>query len=81
VHATPRRRSLPLLEHRLDAAEEVDQGETRRARKKVALVLKERVAWEVRADRAQEDREVQQCWAPAPAPLGMRARGGVGRGS
>jgi len=61
VHTAPRRLP-PLLERRLYAAEQVDQGETRRAREEVTLVFEQRVGREMLADGQQEDGEVEQRW-------------------
>lgn len=82
MHAAPRRRSPPLVEHRLGATEEVDQGEAGRAREEVALVLQEGVGWEVRADGEQEDREVEERWAARDIRVGVGGgvRDGAGPG-
>ena len=58
VYAPPRRCSLSLLVLDLSPSEKIDEGEGRRAREEIALVLEERVRREVCTDSEQEDGEV-----------------------
>ena len=59
VYTPPRRCPLSFLVLDLGPIKDIDEGEARRTREEVALVLEERIRWEVCADGEQEDGEVQ----------------------